>query len=61
MVSFSSYSSPRVSFAVSVFSRILFLITSSTLADDRDSLVSNLPWIFEKSFPFVLVMLSISC
>lgn len=36
-------------------------MTSSTLADDRESRVSKRPWILEKSLPLVLVTESISC
>ena len=61
IVAFCSYNSLSVCAAVSVLSKILFLITASTFALDNDSLVSKRPCIFEKSFPFTFVIESISC
>lgn len=47
--------------AVGFFKSNLFLITSSTFAEDRDNLVLNLPWIFEKSFPLTFTIESMFC
>ncbi len=61
MVDFCSYKSFKVCSAVSVFSKILFFITSSTLAGDNEIRVSNRPWIFEKPSPLIIVIESIAC
>ncbi len=49
--SLSSYRLCSISIAWVFFLKIRFLITSSTLAEDNDNLVLNLPWILEKSLP----------
>ena len=59
-VSLWLYITRSVSSATLFLDRILFLITSSALADERANLVSKRPWILEKSSPFTWVMESIS-
>ena len=52
---FCAYISFKLSVASSFFARILFLITSSTLEEESEILMLNLPWILEKSLLFTFL------